>query len=815
MHRISSVLAGWIVRKPLAIALAGVLLTAASTLIISSGNAFDSDILNLLPAGDPAVQGLKMFNREFTQTRELAFLLTWKEPPTDAESYREAFLARLRKQAWVRRILDAPPLESTGGRKTMHEILVPLLLNLPPEQFTAALDDLSPEILRARIARLAAQTAAGSPKARFELENDPLGLAARAARPVWETVAISETFNLTSPDGTAMIVPVITNQADLSAGACRATMQEVRRFVKEALDELGPGGPEIGVTGRSAYVEEIEQSMQRDIAMTSVVSLFCVTALFWVGFRRLLPLVGMALLLGLTAVMTMAGGALYFDKLNIIAISFCSILFGLGDDFSLLLCQRFFQSRNAGMNRETAIADSIAHCAPGILWVAFTTGVGFLALCFSGSSGFAQLGVLVALGVLLCAVLMPVFLFLFVRDAPFAAAATGPARSFVRHCFQSPSRILGGATVVFVAAAILSVVPWRTLQFDISPASLEPRNIPAAKTLELMMKKFPATFDPVMVVLPHPDSHQLAALDEVLQRLKAEKLIEASSSPSALVLDPARMQANRQAATHHDLTASRAAVEQALGSSGVNLSLFNETFGIIDGLRKEIGATSWAGFLSAASPWWFLFDRMVSPESEAAIAYARTPREIAGNQREKIEEIVTAAIPGALVTGWSQALASLTAWAYRELIVFGGAVSLVILLILAFVYRDARFWLLHTASLLAAAAGTIATLKLLHVPINLLNVLAFPLMLGVGVDYGTHIILAAKEEGDSMGNISDVLKPIALSGLTTATGFGSLILAQNPALAGLGTICAIGVAWCLLATLLIVTPVTVILRGRR
>ncbi|MGA7212769.1 MAG: MMPL family transporter, partial [Terrimicrobiaceae bacterium] len=288
-----------------------------------------------------------------------------------------------------------------------------------------------------------------------------------------------------------------------------------------------------------------------------------------------------------------------------------------------------------------------------------------------------------------------------------------------------------------------------------------------------------------------------------------------SSSPSALVLDPARMQANRQAATHHDLTASRAAVEQALGSSGVNLSLFNETFGIIDGLRKEIGATSWAGFLSAASPWWFLFDRMVSPESEAAIAYARTPREIAGNQREKIEEIVTAAIPGALVTGWSQALASLTAWAYRELIVFGGAVSLVILLILAFVYRDARFWLLHTASLLAAAAGTIATLKLLHVPINLLNVLAFPLMLGVGVDYGTHIILAAKEEGDSMGNISDVLKPIALSGLTTATGFGSLILAQNPALAGLGTICAIGVAWCLLATLLIVTPVTVILRGRR
>ena len=76
-------------------------------------------------------------------------------------------------------------------------------------------------------------------------------------------------------------------------------------------------------------------------------------------------------------------------------------------------------------------------------------------------------------------------------------------------------------------------------------------------------------------------------------------------------------------------------------------------------------------------------------------------------------------------------------------------------------------------------------------------------MLGVGVDYGTHLILAAQEGGDIVSNLSDVLKPIVLSGLTTATGFGSLMLAQNVALSGLGTICAIGVAWCLLASVLV------------
>jgi uncharacterized protein len=817
MHRVASVLARWVVRRPVALGLAGVLLAAASAGIISSQNTFDSDILNLLPADNPAIKGLKIYNSEFTQTRELAFLLTWKEPPDDAELYRETFLTRLRSQPWVHRLLDAPPLETSDGRKTMHEILVPLLLNLPAGQFAEALTDISPEAIRTRIGRLAAQTAAGSPKARFELENDPLRLATRAAKPVWETVAISETFNLTSADGTAMIVPVITNQAELSAEACRASMRQVHQFIKDVRRELGHGGPEIAVTGRSAYVDEIEESMQGDIATTSLVSLFCVTALFWLGFRRLFPLIGIALLLGLTAIITMACGTLYFHRLNIIAISFCSILFGLGDDFSLLLCQRFYQSRTMGASREGAIAESIRNCTPSILWVALTTGIGFLALCFSGSRGFGQLGALVALGVTLCAVLMPIFLFLFTGNAPAPeAASAGPARTFVRGCLRFPRHILGGAALLFLAAAALSLAPWRTLRFDISPASLEPRNIPAAKALALMMEKFPATFEPVMIVLPRPQSHDLAALDDVLKRLKAEGLIETSSSPSALVLDPERMKANAESARSSDLATSRLALTEALAAAGLNVSAFGETLGVLERLQKQESPDSdWSSFLSPVSPWWFLLDRMISPDSDAAIAYARTPPHITGVQRERIAELVLAAVPSALVTGWSQALTSLTAWAYNELVVFGGAVTLIILIILGLVYRDAQLWLLHAVSLMAAAAGTIATLKLLHVPINLLNVLAFPLMLGVGVDYGTHIILAAKERDDVVSNLSNVLKPIVLSGLTTATGFGSLILAQNVALSGLGTICAIGVAWCLLASLLIVTPGAMALRHSR
>ena len=96
---------------------------------------------------------------------------------------------------------------------------------------------------------------------------------------------------------------------------------------------------------------------------------------------------------------------------------------------------------------------------------------------------------------------------------------------------------------------------------------------------------------------------------------------------------------------------------------------------------------------------------MISPDSGAAIAYARTQSQITGSQRERIAEVVEAAVPSALVTGWSQALTSLTAWARKELLIFGGAVSLIILLILGLVYRNVRLWALHAVSLLAAGRG--------------------------------------------------------------------------------------------------------------
>ena len=789
---------------PIALLLAFV---AASSVVIVRQSGFDSEVLNLLPAENTAVNGLRIYNNEFAQAGELAFLVYWDSPPPDAVALHRRFVDLLVKEPWVERVLAASPLETPD--QTLGGAATPLLLNLPPKEFETVLGSLAPANLSERIVRLARRAASGSPAALLELERDPLGILAPAAGRVASTINLEQNFNLESDDGLAFIVPTATRQRDGSAESCRNLMREVHAFIARAEANLGPDAPGIGVTGRSAYVDEISSSMQRDLAVTSGASAAAVMLIFLLGFRRLLPLAGILLILALCAAGTLAAGILIFKELNIIAISFCSILFGLGDDFCLLLCQRFYQARADGLDREAATVRALREAMPGIFWVATTTAIGFLALCFSGSAGFAQLGVLVAIGVVLCAVLMPLLQFLFLRDrhGSESAASTGFLSTTLAGWHTSPvlQRLIPAA--IFCASLLVAIFPWRALHFDLSPASLEPRDTSAAQTLARMMKSFPDVFEPLIVLIPSPGTESLAALDGVLEKLRQEGNATQTSSPSALVLNPARFEANSHSLATFDPSASVEALEQSIAQSGLDPGAFETSRSWVRSLSQIDGNAKWSAWLPPSSPWWFLINRSLAPDSPSAAAFLQLPDNSTPAARMQIAKQIEDAVPGSIVTGWSQMLVSLTPWARGELLLFGGSVLVAILFVLAVAYRDSRLWGTHLLAMAAAAAGTVATLKLLGLSINLLNVLAFPLILAVGVDYATHILLTVKERDGSIEALAGTAKAVGLSGLTTAAGFGALALAKNPALAGLGILCATGVLWSLAAALLIAAPV--------
>src|SRR6184192_1165871 len=380
---------------------------------------FDTEVLNLLPRGFDSVEGLKIYNSEFAQTRELTFALLCQPEDVDKlEEFAPKFVEKLRAQPWCDRVLAGSPMETPDGVRDLQRIALPLLLNLEPEDFDHAISLLRPQKIQERLAQLRREIESGSPRPEIELTLDPLGLITPSLKPFAGNAAMETDQPLTSPDSTMRVFPMVTNQPSISAFDCQKLMKQVNVFRTSALEGWDGGKLEVLITGRSAYVAEISLSMRHDIVATVLSSIALVGAVFFIGFRRWLPLLVMGFALLLCCLIGLAAGLLIFHRLNMVTVGFCAILVGLGVDFAILIFGRYQQACTDGESHPEAIATAIQKLGRAVFFGALTTAVGFLALILSGSIGFSELGVLIAIGILFAGLFMCTILFLFVPERP-------------------------------------------------------------------------------------------------------------------------------------------------------------------------------------------------------------------------------------------------------------------------------------------------------------------------------------------------------------------------------------------------------------
>jgi hypothetical protein len=122
-------------------------------------------------------------------------------------------------------------------------------------------------------------------------------------------------------------------------------------------------------------------------------------------------------------------------------------------------------------------------------------------------------------------------------------------------------------------------------------------------------------------------------------------------------------------------------------------------------------------------------------------------------------------------------------------------------------------------ALLPLGLGTVATLGLLGlfgVPLNPANMIAFPLILGVGVDNGVHVLHDYLAQGAGRRYLLSrtIGRGILVAALTTVLGFGTLMIASHRGLFGLGLVLSLGVSCCML-TALVFLPALLRLQGGR
>ena len=794
-------------------------LTVACIAILATSLRLDSEIFNVLPGRFSSVQGLKIYDRDFEQTRELTFALLCNPNDVDKlDDFAPMFAERLRQQPWCERVLAGSPMATPEGIRDLQSMAAPLLLNLEPRTFDETMSILQPEKIRDRLDRLRQQVEAGSPRPEFELSFDPLGLIAPALKPFAESTIIEQEQPLTSPDRSMRIFLVVTNETSTSAFECQRLMRRVNEF-RATAGEGWDGGPlQILITGRPAFVSEISLSMRYDVVATLLGSVVLVGAIFFAGFQRWLPLVGMAFCLLLSCLIALTLGQLFFGRLSMVSVGFCAILVGLGVDFAILTIGRYHQARADGEPHQQAIATSIAKLGRAVFFGALTTAVGFLALVLSGAMSFSELGVLIAIGIFVASLFMCSILFLFVRERQVAIGHDWLfeiVTKYVRWTVRTPMPMLifSGTVLLLLTAIGLSPIP--PLRFQASTRSLQPKNIRASRALEEIMHKMPVRWEPVLAIVRATNSQELhdywQKISARWRQLPAAGKIKGFSTPAALCISPNWMQANRRHLSTINFQAARETLEQTLDAEGFSRDSFAPAFTLLDDLQHltdpKAPLPDWRAQLPQSSSWWFLVDRYFGRDPLLTTGFVTTKQPVATHvQSEELGRDLR--VPGVpmIISGWSYALADLQPWSHHQLLIISALMAIFDVSLLALLYRDLRLWLIQVITLAFGIGAMIASMKLLHVDLNLLNVLSFRLVLAIGVDYGIYVVLVWQKSHDIEHDVAGVVKPVVLAGLTAVSGFGSLALARNPALTGLGIACAIGIFWSLVTTIFFTLP---------
>ena len=139
--------------------------------------------------------------------------------------------------------------------------------------------------------------------------------------------------------------------------------------------------------------------------------------------------------------------------------------------------------------------------------------------------------------------------------------------------------------------------------------------------------------------------------------------------------------------------------------------------------------------------------------------------------------------------------------------------AILVLLILLIDYRNPRDAMLAIVPLAMGVVWMMGAMRILGISFNFANLVAVPLIIGVGIDNGVHVIHRVRLEGRS--GMTAVLRhtgrAIFIASLTTMIGFGSLSLASHRGMASLGVVLFLGVGACLITSTIVLPNLLVVL----
>jgi len=605
------------------------------------------------------------------------------------------------------------------------------------------------------------------------------------------------------------------------------------------LNLAGEYGARVRLTGPVPIANEEYATVQDGAIVNGIGTILVVLVILWMALHssKIISAVFLNLFIGLS--LTTAVGLMMVGSLNLLSIAFAVLFIGLGVDFGIQYSVRYRSERFKSNDLRLALEQAAERSAVPLSLAAMATAAGFLCFLPTDYKGISELGEIAGAGMLIAfttsITVLPALLRLL--NPPGEPEPVGYAFLAPVDHFLEKHRVVIIVGTLLVAIAGLPLLYF--LRFDFNPINLRSPKVESIATF-LDLRKDPNTGANAVNVMTNSDADakkiagRLEKLPEVLSVRWLESFVPEDQ--------PAKLKLIAQGAKVLNPALNPDSIDPA-PSDAENVEALK---GSAESLRKTAGDAKGPGAVASRR----LADALSKlAESNQATrdktqAIFVTPLKLVLDQLKKslqAQPISLKTLPADLVNSWKtkdglqrvEALPrgdpndndTLRRFASAVLVAepnaIGGPVSIlksgdtivkafihagiwalvVISLLLWLALRRITDVLLTLVPLLVAGAVTLEICVLIEMPLNFANIVALPLMLGIGVAFKIYYVTAWRSGRTNLLQTS-LTRAIFFSAMTTATAFGSLWLSSHPGTASMGKLLALSLLTTLAAVLL-------------
>ncbi len=615
-------------------------------------------------------------------------------------------------------------------------------------------------------------------------------------------------------------------------------------------------GAEVRLTGGAVLAYEELLSVSRGTGLAIVLALCTVTAimLFGLGSLRLMLATLLTLLFGLILTATFAAFAI--GKLNLISVAFAVLYIGLGVDFAIHYCLHYRELLFKGMENAAALKDSSVTIGGSLLLCSITTAIGFFAFIPTDYDGVAELGLISGVGMFISLLVTLSLLPALLSLMPLKARQRQDQRSdFVEALLFLPSKYAKAVKITSALVVIALLGFLAGIRFDYNTLNLQDPDNESVQTYQALLadgntspwtgiilaqgraealalydkfsrlpvvekvvwiedfiplkqdEKLALIDDMALLLGDLPDAEQAAGISDAQRMQSLRAFVKKLRGARLSEQDPAFSRLEQNLSEYLALLSS----QERAGAAGKLAHLEQMLLASLPGRLETLKNSLNADYVSAASLPPDLSARWHSESDHYLLEIY--PREDLNDNRamRRFVEALQAAdarIIGAPIINIEASDAVVAA--FTQAFSYAFVLISVFLLILLKHKGDAIYIL---APLLMAAVCTGGISVMLDIPLNFANIIALPLLLGIGVDSGIHMLHRFRTGLPENGNLlaTSSARAVLVSTLTTIGSIGNLAFSPHLGTASMGKVLTIGIAVTLVCMLIVLPS---LLHGR-